>query len=54
MNLKYTNIAISGKIAVGTTTLAKNLEHVLGWRYINAGLIQREYDQKHHINENKQ
>jgi len=54
MNLKYSNIAISGKIAVGTTTLAKNLQKTLGWKHINAGFIQREYDRKHNIHENKQ
>lgn len=54
MDFKYKNIAVSGKIAVGTTTLAKNLKKALGWKHINAGDIQREYDRKHHINENKQ
>lgn len=48
---KYHAITISGKIAVGTTTLAKNLQETLGWKYINAGAIQREYDKKHGKNE---
>ncbi len=52
--MNFDNIAVSGKIAVGTTTLAKNLKHILGWEHINAGFIQREYDKKHHINENRQ
>lgn len=50
----FRNITISGKIAVGTTTLAKNLVHILGWKHINAGEIQREFDRTHNINENKQ
>lgn len=54
MKLKYKNITISGKIAVGTSTLSHNLQHVLGWKHINAGKIQREYDRAHDINENKQ
>lgn len=47
-------ITVSGKIAVGTTTLAKNLSKSLSWKHINVGGIQREYDRKHEINENKQ
>lgn len=54
MNLKFENITISGKIAVGTTTLAKNLEKALSWKRINVGAIQREFDRVHHIHENKQ
>ncbi len=51
---KYRVITISGKIAVGTTTLAKNLERLLKWNRINIGGLQREFDRKHHIHENKQ
>jgi len=51
---KYRLITISGKIAVGTSTLTHNLERVLGWRHINFGAIQREYDRKNKINENRQ
>lgn len=54
MKLKYNIITISGKFAVGTTTLAKHLQEILGWKYVNAGAIQREYDRKHNIHENKQ
>jgi len=54
MSPKYTKITVSGKLAVGTTTLAKNLQRILGWKYINAGAIQREYDRQHQIHENKQ
>ncbi len=49
---KYRIITVSGKIAVGTTTLSKNLAHVLKWRHINFGELQREYDRKNKINEN--
>ena len=49
---KYKNITVSGKIATGTTTLAKNLKNILDWEYINAGAIQRQWDRKHGVNEN--
>jgi cytidylate kinase len=51
---KFKNITISGKIAVGTTTLAKNLSKALSWKHINVGGMQREFDRKNNINENKQ
>lgn len=54
MNLKYNNITISGKIAVGTTTLSKSLERTINWKHINAGFIQRKYDRKTGNHENKQ
>lgn len=47
-------ITISGKIATGTSTLAKNLINALGWRYVNVGEIQRQYDRDHQIAENRQ
>jgi len=53
-NCKYRIVTISGKYATGTTTLAKNLVKEIGWKYINVGIIQREYDRKHNINENLQ
>lgn len=52
-SLKYRNIAVSGKIATGTTTLAKNIQQALGWKYINAGDIQRRYDRDHGVNEDE-
>lgn len=52
--LKYRNITISGKVASGTTTLAKNLQETLGWKHVNAGEIQRQYDREHAIDENLQ
>ncbi len=51
---KYRNITVSGKIAVGTTTLAKSLQESLGWKYINTGAIQRDYDKKNNMNANQQ
>jgi len=53
-NLKYRNITISGKIATGTSTLARNLVNILSWQYINVGALQREFDRMHGIHENKQ
>ena len=50
----YKNITVSGKVAVGTTTLSRNLQIILGWQHINAGFIQREYDRMHNIHENMQ
>mgnify|MGYP001559960754 FL=1 len=50
---KYRLITISGKVAVGTTTLTKNLISTLGWKHINIGVVQRQFDQKNKINENK-
>ena len=52
MKLKYNNITISGKIAVGTTTLAKNVRDELGWTYYNTGAMQREFDREEGRNEN--
>ncbi len=51
--MSYKSITISGKIAVGTSTLARNLQQILGWRYVNAGDIQRQYDREHNIQENE-
>lgn len=47
-------ITVSGKIAVGTTTLTKNLVRTLGWKHINIGSVQRQFDKKNKINEKKQ
>jgi len=51
---KYRLITVSGKIAVGTTTLTKNLVRTLGWEHINIGTIQRQFDKKNKIHENEQ
>ncbi|MCJ7826522.1 cytidylate kinase family protein [Patescibacteria group bacterium] len=50
-DLQWRNITVSGKIATGTTTLAKNLQRILGWEYINTGALQRQYDREHGGNE---
>lgn len=47
-------ITVSGRIATGTSTLSRNLVAALGWKYVNVGEIQREYDRKNNIAENKQ
>lgn len=52
-NPKYRLITISGKIAVGTTTLTKNLVKTLDWKHINIGAIQRQYDRQNRLHENK-
>lgn len=54
MTFNFNKITISGKFAVGTTTLAKHLQEILDWKYVNAGAIQREFDRTHGIHENKQ
>jgi CMP/dCMP kinase len=51
---KYRLVTVSGKVAVGTSTLTKNLVSFLGWKHINFGAIQRQFDRKNNINENKQ
>ena len=51
-SIYFRNITVSGKIATGTSTLAKNLQKTLGWQRINAGEIQRLYDREHGIDEN--
>jgi predicted cytidylate kinase len=35
--LTYTNIALSGDVGTGTTTLGRNLASSLGWKHVNAG-----------------
>lgn len=52
-NPKYRLITVSGKIAVGTTTLTKNLINALEWKHINIGAIQRKYDRQNKLHENK-
>ena len=53
MDYKYRNIAVSGKIATGTSTLAKSLQQILKWKYINAGELQRRWDRENGIAENE-
>lgn len=52
-NSSYRIITVSGSLGVGTSTLAKKLRDTLNWKYINAGEIQRAYDEKHGLVTNK-
>ncbi|KXK11940.1 MAG: Cytidylate kinase [Microgenomates bacterium OLB23] len=54
MSTHYKNITISGKIGVGSTTLAKKVAEILGWKYINTGALQREFDRQQGNDENLQ
>lgn len=40
---KYRNIALSGDVGTGTTTLGKNLASTLGWEHVNAGAYFRAW-----------
>jgi predicted cytidylate kinase len=53
MQRTFDNITISGKIGVGTSTLARALRDTLGWKYINAGEIQRRFDAENNLETNK-
>jgi len=46
---KFKNIVVAGDVGTGTTTLAKGLAGRLGWKYLSAGDIFREYHKKHNI-----
>lgn len=43
MNYKFKNIAISGDIGTGKSTLARLLSEKLGWEYISAGNYFRDW-----------
>lgn len=45
----FKNIAISGEIGTGTTTLAKSLSEQLGWQYINTGDFFRDWHREHRV-----
>lgn len=47
--MKFRNIAISGDIGTGKTTLAKNLAFKLGWRQLHAGEYFRNWHREHHL-----
>lgn len=47
--MKYKNIAISGDIGTGKTTLAKKLAEKLGWKHTNAGDYFRKWHQENNI-----
>jgi len=41
------NITISGRIASGTTTLARNLSKSLGWELLEGGELFRKFHEEH-------
>lgn len=41
--INYKNIALSGDVGTGTTTLGKNLAATLGWEHTNAGAYFRAW-----------
>lgn len=47
--MKYTSIVISGKVATGTTTAAKNIAKKLNLQYHCAGDFYRQYVLEHNI-----
>ncbi len=46
---KYKNIAISGDIGTGKSTLGKLLAEKLGWNYLSAGAYFREWHEANNI-----
>lgn len=47
--MKINNIAVSGPIGSGKTTLAKNLAKKLGWKYISTGEFFRNWHKENNI-----
>lgn len=45
--LPFKNIAVSGDVSTGKSTLAKNLAKALGWRYLSAGEYVRRLYKEH-------
>lgn len=45
----FTNIALSGDVGTGTTTLGRNLASTLGWKHINAGDYFRSWHREQGI-----
>jgi predicted cytidylate kinase len=48
--MKFKNIAISGDIGTGKSTLAKMLSQKLGFKYISTGEFFRKWYQDHNLN----
>lgn len=48
--MNYKNIAISGEIGTGTTTLSTKLSKELDWNHLNTGEYFRRWHQEHNIN----
>ena len=49
MKISYKNIAISGDIGTGKTTLARALGEKLGWQHLSAGEYFRKWHEEHGI-----
>ena len=47
--MNFKNIAISGDIGTGKTTLAKNLAKKLGWQHLSTGEYFRKWHEEHGI-----
>jgi len=45
----FKNIALSGDVGTGTTTLGKNLASTLGWEHVNAGAYFRAWHRERGI-----
>src|SRR3989344_3953575 len=45
----FRNVTISGKVATGTSTLARSLEKELGWKFWSGGEFFRAYTKEHNI-----
>jgi len=45
----YKNIVVSGDVGTGTSTLAKGLAKILGWKYLSAGDFFRQYQKERNI-----
>lgn len=48
-DVRYRNVTVSGEIASGTSTLARQLAGKLGWEYINVGEWFRQYGVEHNL-----
>lgn len=49
MIVKYKNIAISGAIGTGKSTLARNLAQKLGWPLLSSGTFFRKWHEEHGV-----
>lgn len=49
VKMKYLNIAISGEIGTGKSTLSRNLVKNLGWKYVNLGDFFRKWHEDNNI-----
>ena len=47
--MKFKNIAISGDIGTGKSTLARSLAGKLGWEYVHTGTFFRKWHEEHGV-----